>query len=64
MNFIKYKGENVMEENEKFGTMVIDGKIVNLDTMPLEELQQLEEKLKKQVEEKKKKIIDVLEENE
>jgi len=53
-----------MEENEKFGTMVIDGKIVNLDTMPLEELQQLEEKLKKQVEEKKKKIIDVLEENE
>lgn len=53
-----------MDENEKLGTMVVDGKIVNLDTMPLEELQQLEEKLKKQVEEKKKKIIDVLEENE
>lgn len=53
-----------MDENEKLGTMVVEGKIVNLDTMSLEELQKLEENLKKQVEEKKKKIIDTLEENE
>ncbi len=35
-------------EEEKLGTMVVDGKIYNLDSMSTEELTQLEEKLFKE----------------
>ena len=39
------------ENNEKFGTIVVDGKIINLDSLTPEELEQLKgELLKKEVE--------------
>ncbi len=37
---------------EKFGTVMIDGKLINIDNLSLEEL----EKLKQQVDEKEKNI--------
>lgn len=46
-------------EEEKLGTMVIDGKIYNLDSMSSEELGELEEKLAKE-EERLRKEIDKL----
>lgn len=45
-----------MGENERFGTIVVDGKVINLDTTEVKDLKELEEKLKKEVEQKKKKI--------
>jgi len=53
-----------MEENEKFGTIVVDGKIVNLDTISQEELEKVLNKLETQIEEKKKIIKEQLESEE
>lgn len=53
-----------MEENEKFGTIVVDGKVVNLDNTEIEDLKKLEEKLKEKIQQKKKKIINYLDDKE
>lgn len=47
---------------EKLGTIIIDGKIVDLDKMPIEELKQLQEKLKKDQEQTRKELDKLLEE--
>ena len=48
---------------EKFGKIIIDGKIINLDTIPEEELEKMIEKLEKREEEIRKEIDKVLEED-
>lgn len=50
------------EKDEEFGTIVFDGKIINLDKASPEELEELKEKLKKrevQLREKIDQILDV-----
>ena len=56
----KMKGDYIMEE--KFGTLIIDGKVVDLDKAPVEELEKMKDKLKKQMVETKKQINTTLEE--
>lgn len=46
--------------NDKLGTLVIDGKIYNLDTMTPEELESLEQNLRNQLEEKRDNINKLL----
>lgn len=46
--------------NEKMGTVIIEGKIYNLDTMSSEELEKLYEVAKKQRDETEKKIKKLL----
>ena len=44
-----------MDENDKLGTIVIDGKVTNLDTIDIQELVRLDkwyDKLSKQIEKK------------
>ena len=53
-----------MEENEKFGTIVADGKIINLDTISQADLEKVLNKLEAQIEEKKKMIKEQLENDE
>ncbi len=49
-----------MEENEKLGKMLIDGKVVDLDTATISELETIEDKLKVDIEKIKKIISDKL----
>lgn len=49
-----------MEEKEKFGTIIVNGKMVNLDTAPLDELKQHEDYVKAKIHEKKEKIKKML----
>lgn len=46
--------------NEKMGTIILNGKIYNLDSMSPEELSELEEEVKEQVENKKNEIKKML----
>lgn len=46
--------------NEKMGTIILDGKIYNLDAMSPEELSELEERVKKEIESKKNEIKGML----
>lgn len=48
-------------EEEKLGTMVIDGKIYNLDDMSSEDLEKLEEKLAREEAALRKQIDELLE---
>lgn len=50
------------EKEEQFGTIIIDGKIINLDKASEEELEKLEDKLKKEEEEIREKIDRILDE--
>lgn len=47
---------------EKLGTVIIDGKVVDLDKAPVEELEKMKDKLKKQIAEIKKQIESTLDE--
>lgn len=47
---------------EKLGTVIVDGKVVDLDKTPVEELEKMKDKLKKQIAETKKQINSTLEE--
>lgn len=49
---------------EKFGNVVVDGKIINLDTISKEELGKVLDKLEAQIEEKKKLIKEQLDSEE
>lgn len=49
-----------MEENEKIGKLLIDGKVVDLDTATISELETIEDKLKVDIEKIKKIISDKL----
>ncbi len=49
---------------EKFGNIVVDGKIINLDTISKEELGKVLDKLEAQIEEKKKLIKEQLDSEE
>lgn len=42
--------------NDKFGTMIIDGKIYNLESMSINELDELEQNLRNQIDNKRKEI--------
>ncbi len=50
------------EKDEQFGTIIFDGKIINLDKASPEELQELKEKLKKREAELREKIDQILDE--
>ncbi len=49
--------------DEKFGTMIIDGKIINLDTISEEELDKLIKKLEQKEEKIKQEIDELLDED-
>ena len=49
-----------MEENEKLGKILIDGKVIDLDSAPVSELEELENKLEAEIEKQKKIIEDNL----
>lgn len=49
-----------METDEKLGTIIVDGKIVNLDSAPVEELEKIEVKLKASIEDIQSKIMECL----
>jgi len=55
------KGGKIMEE--KFGKIIVDGKVINLDTIPEEELEKMIEKLEKREEEIRKEIDELMEED-
>ncbi len=46
--------------NDKLGTLMIDGKIYNLDTMSIEELDGLEQNLRNQLDTKREEINKLL----
>jgi hypothetical protein len=48
-------------EDEKLGKMVIDGKIVDLDNTPADQLEEYVKKLKKRESDLENKIDDILE---
>lgn len=45
-----------MEENEKLGTIIIDGKVINLDTVSPDEMEKLENMLEQEIEDQRKLI--------
>ncbi len=47
--------------DEKFGTIVVDGKIIDLDKTSIEELEKIREKLKSEEEEIRREIDKLLE---
>ncbi|MBR2786417.1 MAG: hypothetical protein IKD76_02855 [Clostridia bacterium] len=49
-----------MKEEESLGTIIVDGKLINLDSIPLEELTKIREKKQKEVEELEKDIMDYI----
>ncbi len=46
--------------DEQFGTIIVDGKIVDLDKTSIDELKKLESKLEKDIEKIKKEIDSLL----
>lgn len=50
------------EKEEEFGTIIVDGKIINLDKASEEELKKIEDKLKKEEEEIREKVDKILNE--
>lgn len=50
------------EKDEQFGTIIFDGKIINLDKASPEELRDLKEKLEKREAELREKIDQILDE--
>ncbi len=46
--------------DEQFGTIIVDGKIVDLDKTSIDELKKLESKLEKDIEKVKKEIDSLL----
>ena len=57
----KNKGGIIM--SEKFGTMIIDGRIINLDTISDEELDKLIKKLEQKEENLRQEIDELLDED-
>ncbi len=53
-----------MDENDKLGTVLVDGKVVNLDTASIEELEKIEKQLLKKIEESRQKIDEYVTEDE
>ncbi len=49
-----------MENVENLGTIIIDGKIINLDSISLDELKKLREKKQKEVEELENDIMEYI----
>ncbi len=52
------------EKEEQFGTIIFDGKIINLDKASEEELEELKEKIRNKEEEIRRKIDQILDEEE
>ena len=52
----------MLDNKDKFPTMMIDSKMVDLNSISMEELKELEEKLKQKQEELRKEIDKILEE--
>lgn len=50
-----------MDENDKLGTIVIDGKVTNLDTIDIQELVRLGKELERQIYETRKEIDELIE---
>ena len=46
--------------DKQFGTIIVDGKIVDLDKTSIDELKKLESKLEKDIKKKKKEIDSLL----
>ena len=53
-----------MDNNEKFGSIIVDGKVINLDNAKIEDLEKLEEELKEKIQQKEKEIMNYLEDSE
>ncbi len=53
-----------MDNNEKFGSIIVEGKVINLDNTKIEDLKKIEEDLKVKIQQKKEKIKSYLEDNE
>ena len=64
VRIIKLQRRKIMDNNEKFGSIIVEGKVINLDNTKIEDLKKIEEDLKVKIQQKKKKIKNYLEDNE